>query len=95
VQRKAAAVLRLLRGEELDVVSRAIGVTAATLSGWREAFLAGGEANLKSRAVTAQDEEIQRLKAMIGELTMRNELLREKARQVEANLPLALRRSRG
>ena len=30
-QRKTAAVLRLLRGEDLETVSRALGVTAATL----------------------------------------------------------------
>ncbi len=38
-QRKREAVLRLLRGEDLDTVSRSLGVTAATLSTWREAFL--------------------------------------------------------
>ena len=32
-QRKRDAVLRLLRGEDLELVSRALGVTAATLSG--------------------------------------------------------------
>ena len=37
-QRKREAVLRLLRGEDLELVSRSLGVTAATLSGWREAF---------------------------------------------------------
>ena len=37
-QRKTAAVLRLLRGEDLETVSRSVGVTAATLSGWRDAF---------------------------------------------------------
>ena len=31
-QRKTAAVLRLLRGEDLETVSRALGVTAATLT---------------------------------------------------------------
>ena len=34
-QRKREAVLRLLRGEDLELVSRSLGVTAATLSGWR------------------------------------------------------------
>src|SRR5438105_4932081 len=43
-QRKTAAVLRLLRGEDLETVSRALGVTAAALTGWHDAFLAGGEA---------------------------------------------------
>jgi HTH-like domain len=41
-QRKMAAVLRLLRGKDLELVSRSLGVTAATLSGWRAEFLAGG-----------------------------------------------------
>ena len=35
-QRKRDAVLRLLRGEDLETVSRALGVTAATLTAWRE-----------------------------------------------------------
>jgi hypothetical protein len=48
-QRKTAAVLRLLRGEDLEMVSRSLGVTAATLSGWRDAFLAAGEAALTSK----------------------------------------------
>ena len=45
-QRKRDVVLRLLRGEDLELVLRALGVAAATLSGWRDAFLAGGEASL-------------------------------------------------
>src|SRR4051794_3288710 len=36
--RKREAVLRLLRGEDLELVSRGLGVTAAELSGWREAL---------------------------------------------------------
>jgi len=42
-------VLVLLRGEDLETISRRNGVTAATISGWRDVFLAGGEAGLKSR----------------------------------------------
>ena len=38
-RRKQDAVLRLLRGEDLELVSRELAVTAAELSGWREAFL--------------------------------------------------------
>ena len=45
-QRKRDAVLRLLRGEDLETVSRSLGVTAATLTAWREAFLAAGETSL-------------------------------------------------
>ncbi len=75
-KRKGEAVLRLLRGEELDALSRELGVTAGTLSKWRDDFLAGGVANLKTRGPSPQDDEIKNLKAMIGDLTMRNELLR-------------------
>ena len=45
-RRKRDAVLRLLRGEDLETVSRALGATTATLTAWRDAFLAGGEASL-------------------------------------------------
>jgi transposase len=45
-QRKRGAVLRLLRGEDLETVSRSLGVTAATLTSWRDSFLAAGEACL-------------------------------------------------
>jgi transposase len=31
-------VMRLLKGEDLDTVSRELGATAATLSEWRDAF---------------------------------------------------------
>jgi transposase-like protein len=37
-RRKQEAVLRLLRGEDLELVSRELGVTAAELSGWRDQF---------------------------------------------------------
>lgn len=91
-QRKMAAVLALLRGEELDTLSRKLGVTAATLSQWREQFLAAGRAGLKSRAPDARDDEIQRLRAKIGEITMANELVLERCHTLEAGLPLAPRR---
>jgi transposase len=40
VSRKSTAVLRLLRGKELETVSRGLGMTTAPLSFWRETFLA-------------------------------------------------------
>ena len=74
-RRKRATVLRLLRGEDLESVSRELGVTAARASQWRAQFLAAGQAGLKSRAPDARDEEHQRLHAKFGELLMENELL--------------------
>lgn len=42
------AVLRLLRCEDIGLVSREMGVTAATLSQWLDAFLEAGESGLSS-----------------------------------------------
>ena len=93
-QRKRDAVLRLLRGEDLEMVSRSLGVTAATLSGWRDAFLAAGEASLASRPAAGEELESERLKAKLGEVLLREELLEAKIAAVEGSRPLARRRSR-
>jgi len=97
-RRKQDAVLRLLRGElrgeDLELLSRELGVTAAELSGWRDAFLAAGEASLRSRPADARDAELGRLKEKVGELTMANVLLGAKIGRLEAGRPLARRRSR-
>ena len=93
-RRKQSAVLRLLRGEDLELVSRQLGVTAAELSAWRDAFLAAGEASLKTRPADGRDHEIGRLKAKVGDLTMMTELLEAKIEHLEAGRPLARRRSR-
>jgi hypothetical protein len=92
--RKQSAVLRVLRGEDMELVSRELGLTAAELSAWRAAFLAAGEASLKSRPADGRDVEIGRLKAKVGDLTMVNELLEVKIEQLETGRPLAWRRSR-
>jgi transposase len=92
--RKREAVLRLLRGEDLETVSRALGVTAAALSGWRDAFLAAGEAALASRPGSGEELESERLKGRLGEALIERDLLREKVAALEAGRPLARRRPR-
>src|SRR4051794_33939330 len=77
-QRKTAAVLRLLRGEDLETVSRALGVTAATLTGWRDAFLAAGEVALATKPGTGEELASDRLKAKLGEVLIERDLLHEK-----------------
>ena len=94
-RRKAEAVLRLLRGEDLDTLSRELGVIAATLSGWRDAFLDGGTAAMKSRPGDDRDEEIARLRSKVGQLTMDNELLGQKGQQMEGGRPFATGRRGG
>src|SRR3954466_5723816 len=93
-RRKAEAVLRLLRGEDLDALSRELGVIASTLAGWRESFLDGGTAAMKSRPADDRDEEIARLRSKVGQLTMDNELLGTKCRHLEGGR-LFVRRRRG
>jgi transposase len=93
-KRKRGAVSRRLRGEDLELVSRELGVTAAELSAWREGFLAAGEASLKTRPADGRDVGIGRLKAKVGDLTMANELLATEIEHLEAGRPLARRRSR-
>lgn len=93
-QRKRDAVLRLLRGEDLETLSRTLGVTAATLSGWQEAFLVAGEASLATRPTEGAHLESERLKAKLGEMLLERELLEAKIAALEAHRPLARRRSR-
>ena len=93
-RRKTEAVLRVLRGEDLDALSRELGVTAGTIAQWRDQFLAGGQAAVKSRPADERDDELGRLRAKIGELTMANELLLERARRAEGDVPCGRRRSR-
>jgi len=88
---KVEAVLRLLRGEPLDVLSRELQVGAAQLSQWRETFLTAGSQGLSSRP-SQDDAEVIRLNAKIGELTMANELLNQKIDHMEQGRPLARRR---
>ena len=95
--RKRDAVLRLLRGEPLEIVARELAVTAADLSAWRDAFLEAGAASLKSRARDDRDETIDRLRTKVGELTMDSELLQAKIDRLEGGgggPPFGLRRSK-
>ena len=91
-RRKTEVVLRVLRGEDLDALSRELGVTAATIASWRDAFLAGGQAGLRSRPADERDGEIARLRAKVGEITMGQRAAPERARRAEAEHPFGRRR---
>jgi transposase len=93
-QRKVTAVLRLLRGEDLEGVSRSLGVTAATLTAWRDAFLAAGEAALTTKPAAGEELESDRLKARLGAALIERDLLTEKIAMLEADRPLVPRRPR-
>ncbi len=93
-KRKREAVLRLLRGESLDEVSRELGVKASTLSQWRDGFLEAGMSGLASKKADLRDEQISNLQRKIGAITMENELLYEKIHRMEDGVPLARRWSK-
>ena len=92
--RKRDVVLRLVRGESLDSLSREMGVEIYRLEEWREQALAGLELGLKNHQGEPLAEELDAAKRHIGELSMEVELLRNRARAAEKRLPLAMRRSR-
>ena len=93
-QPKRDVVLRLLRGESLEALSREAGVEIYRLEAWRERAMAGLELGLKDRHGEPVAEVLDAAKRHIGELSMEIELLRERARAAEQRLPLAMRRGR-
>ena len=91
-RRKMEVVLRLLRGESLDEVSRDVKVEISRLETWRDKGIHGLEEAMKEREgdpVQAQLDEVNR---RLGELMMENELLRIKASRAPGFLPGRLRK---
>ncbi len=68
--RKQEVVLRLLRGESLDALSRELGVEIYRLEEWRERALVGLELGLKDRQGEPLAAELDAAKRHIGELSM-------------------------
>src|SRR3989449_3504673 len=72
---KAEIVLRLLKGEELDTVSRETQVPVHELERWRRIFLEGGINGFKRRDTPTAERELKRVQAKVGELTMKLEVV--------------------
>ena len=93
--RKREIVIRLLRGESLDRVSREIGVERWRLERWRDKALASMDAGLKERA---DDDPVQvgldAAHKRVGELSMEVELRRAKIERLENGTPFRRARSR-
>ena len=79
VGKKRTAVLRLLRGESLEAVSRELRVRADRLASWRDEFIEGGSARLLARPTSPAEYQLRKAQAKIGELMMRLELHEKKA----------------
>lgn len=92
VARKREVVLRILRGESMDALSRELGVEIYRLEQWRDRALGSLEEALKEReAHDPMQVELDKAHKRVGELTMENELLRMRC---EKNGPFALKRSK-
>lgn len=79
--RKMEVILRHMRGEPLESLSREIGVAASQIEEWFQAAIRGIEDSLKSRHNEPLQEELDLAMKRIGELSMENELLRERSRR--------------
>jgi transposase len=87
---KMDAVLRLLRGEPLNQLSRELEVEAHRLAAWRDDFLEHGRHGLKAPRADRGDATDRRLKQAerkVGELTLENEILRAAAEKRGLKIP--------
>jgi transposase len=93
--KKTEAVLRLLRGEPLETLSRELGVEAHRLAAWRDDFLEGGKEALKGQRPdrSADDRALRQAERKVGQLTMENEILRVAAEKRGLQIPPAKRPS--
>jgi len=92
--RKRDVVIRLLRGESIEALSRELSVEGYRLQEWYDLAMASLEVGLKARGGGDPVElQLKRAQAMVGELTMMNELYQERLRRVE-HRPFDPKRSR-
>ena len=91
-RRKAEVVVRALRGEDVDLLSRELRVPAHQIARWREEFLSAGTDALKARARGPDRGRLRATQATVGELTMQVEILRELFQKRGLPLPSATRR---
>ena len=83
-KRRVALVISVLRGETTAVEgARRHGLKVAEVEEWRERFFLGAENALRARPReedALREEEVNRLKRKVGELTMDLDILREAAK---------------
>ena len=79
--RKMEVVLRHIRGESLETLSREIGIAASQIEQWHQKMIKGMEMSLKNRENDPLQSELDLAKKRIGELSMEVEVLREKSKK--------------
>ena len=91
---KQEIVLRMLRGEALDILSRELDIPAEKLTRWRETFIQAGIEGLKTKPNSREANENRMLKQIIGEKSVEIELLYQKVDKLEAGLLPKSKRSK-
>lgn len=86
--KKLDVVLRLLRGEKLEELSREVGIEAHRIAAWRDEFLDAGKQGLKGKqATTDDDRRLREAERKIGELTLENEIWKKVAEKRGLQMP--------
>ena len=75
-RRKEGVVMRLLRGESLDLLARETGQPAGRIAAWREEFLVAGREGLKARPLGSEDRALADAQRKVGELSMEVDILK-------------------
>ena len=78
--RKTEVVLRLLRGEPVDIISREVSVPIYKLEEWRDRALLGIDTGLKERENDPVERQLDEANRRIGELVMEVEILKKERR---------------
>ena len=81
LNRKKEAVLRMMRGEPMDVLSRELSIDVYRLEEWHERALQGIEGALKRREGDPYSAELDAAMRCIGEISLENELLRDRMKK--------------
>ncbi len=82
-ERKTEIVLQLLRGENIETLSREYEVTISEISQWRDTFLANGENGFKR---SPESSKLHKAERLIGKLQMELELTKKKNELIKKRL---------
>ena len=74
-KRKTEIVLQLLRGEDMEMLSRKYEVTMSDIGQWRDIFLSNGENGFKR---SPENSKLHKAERLIGQLQMELELTKKK-----------------
>ena len=74
---KEALVLRLLHGEDLELVSRESGFALHELKKWQDQYRRAGREALKSHPGVAADQELEQARQLIAKMALELEILKK------------------